>query len=416
MSKTGFAAVNTGAQAGTTGTVRTANELYLANSKSAGRVVSVVLDDNHPRYKELGGPKSIGAVELVDVTAGTADYTTTSQQQLLKVAYPLYPNGTTYPLINEIVYITSLPNKRIQSKTSAVSNFYISIVNLWNHPHHNGIPYVAGGTAPANSKNYIDTSLGSVNKLTDSTGTIKFGEYFKERSNIFPLQPFEGDSIYQGRWGNSIRLTSTAPGKNNWSSTGTQGDAITIIRNGQTDDTAKNGWDFTTEDINTDASSVYLTTTQKIPFQAASTNYFSYKENTPTLPDQYTGKQILINSGRLIFNSSEDHLMLSSAKSINLSSTGGLNIDTGQVIFQTQNIYLGTKSATEPLVLGNALETLLTDMVNILLDISKQSLTAANSGGPIPTLNQKAPGWIKTLTKLKSTSIPLIKSKYNFTA
>jgi len=416
MGKTGFAAVNTGTQAGATGTTAAANELYLANSKSAGRVISVILDETHPRYNELGGPKAIGAVEIIDVSAGTADYSTASQRQLLKVAYPLDLNVNTYPLINEIVYITSLPNKKIQSKTSAVSNFYISVVNLWNHPHHNAIPYVAGGSTPANSKNYIDTSLGSVNKLTDSTGTIKFGEYFKERSNIFPLQPFEGDSIYQGRWGNSIRLTSTAPGKNNWSSEGTQGDAITIIRNGQTDDAIKNGWDFTTENINTDASSIYLTTTQKIPFKAASTNYFSYKENTPTLPDQYSGKQILINSGRLIFNSSEDHLMLSSTKTISLSSNSGLNIDTSQVIFQTQNIYLGTKSATEPLVLGNALETLLTDIVNVLLDISKQSLTAANSGGPIPTLNQKAPGWIKTLAKLKSTSIPLIKSKYNFTA
>jgi len=187
------------------------------------------------------------------------------------------------------------------------------------------------------------------------------------------------------------------------------------LRNGQ-GDTGSVGFLPTEENINQDPSSIYLTTTQKIPFQAASTNYFSYKENTPTLPDLYSGKQILINSGRLIFNSSEDHLMLSSTKTINLNANSGLNIDTSQVIFQTQNIYLGTKSATEPLVLGNALETLLTDIVNVLLDISKQSLTAANSGGPIPTLNQKAPGWIKTLTKLKSTSIPLIKSKYNFTA
>lgn len=412
MTKSGFAAVNTGAQAGVTGTTRAANELYLANSRSAGRVVSVVLDKTHPRYKELGGPKAIGAVEIVDVTAGTADYSTASEKQLLKVAYPLDPNNTTYPLVNEIVYITSLPNKKIQSKTSAVSNFYISVINLWNHPHHNGIPYIAGKTIAANSKNYIDTSLGSVNKLTDSTGTIKFGEYFKERPSIFPLQPFEGDSIYQGRWGSSIRLTSTAPGKNNWSSVGTQGDAITIIRNGQTDDNTKSGWDFTTEDINTDASSVYLTTTQKIPFQVASSNYFSYKENTPTLPDQYTGKQILINSGRLIFNSSEDHLMLSSAKSISLSSIGGLNIDTDQAIFQTQNIYLGSKSATEPLILGDALEAVIKELISIIQDIAVQSAVAANSGGPIPTLNQKAPGWINRLTTIDTA---IFKSKYNFT-
>lgn len=413
MTKTGFASINTGPS---TGTAINNREAYLTDSKSAGRVVSVVLDDTHPRYEELGGAKAVGAVEIVDVTAGAADYSTASEKQLLKVAYPLYPNGTTYPLINEIVYITSLPNKKIQNKTSAVSNFYISVVNLWNHPHHNGIPYLAGRTIPANSKNYIDTTLGSTNKLTDSTGTIKFGEYFKERPNINPLQPFEGDSIYQGRWGNSIRLTGTAPDKNNWSKVGNQGDALIIIRNGQTEDTSKNGWNYTTENINTDASSIYLTTTQKIPLLAASTNYFSYSENTPTLPDEYTGKQVIINSGRIFFNSSEDHLLLSSAKSISLSANSTVNIDATQAIFQTQNIYLGTKSATEPLVLGNALEGVLIDIINILLDISKQSATAANSGGPIATLNQKAPGWIKTLTKLKSTSVPLIKSKYNFTA
>jgi hypothetical protein len=67
-------------------------------------------------------------------------------------------------------------------------------------------------------------------------------------------------------------------------------------------------------------------------------------------------------------------------------------------------------------VLGNALETLLTEIINVLLDISKQSLLAGNTGGPISSLNKNATGWINTLTKLKSTSIPLIKSKYNFTA
>lgn len=413
MSKTGFAAINTRAQVGTTGTAGTVNGMNLANSKSAGRVVSIVLDDTHPRYKELGGPKAIGAVEVVDVTAGTADYSTVAKNQLLKVAYPLYANNSAYPLINEVVFITSLPNQKIQEKTSAVSNFYISVVNLWNHPHHNAIPYVAGTTSPANSKNYIDTSLGSTNRLTSSTGTILFGNYFKERSKIFPLQPFEGDIIHQGRWGNSLRLSGTAPGKNNWSSEGEQGDAIIILRNGQTESPDKNGWDFTEENINTDASSIYLTTTQKIPFQVASSNYFSYKENTPTLPDQYTGKQILINSGRLIFNSSEDHLMLSSAKSISLSSAAGLNIDTSRVTFQTQNIYLGTKSATEPLVLGNTLETLLKDIISVLLDISQQSLIAVNSGGPISSLNKNATGWIKTLNSLNTA---LIKSKYNYTA
>jgi hypothetical protein len=411
MSKFGFGALNDGSNPGTSGTSKTLDALKLASLNSTGRVLSVVMDDTHPRYNELGGSKAIGAVELVEVSGGTADYSTTVKNQNYKVAFPLQPGVKNYPLINEIVYLVSQPTKKLQQRTSAVSLYYISVVNLWNHPHHNAIPYSAGSNTPANSKNYQDTVLGSTNKLTDSSGEIKFGNYFIERPNIYPLQPFEGDIIYEGRWGNSIRLTGTAPKRNPWSSEGTQGDAITIIRNGQTDNASKNGWDFTTEDINTDASSIYLTTTQKIPL-VSNTNYFSYKSNPPTKPDEYTGKQIIINSGRLVLNTTEDHLMLSSAQSISLSSTKTVNIDASEMTIQTEKIYLGSKSATEPLLLGDTTAELLKEMIAILKDLVTASQTASNSGGPIPSLNQKAPGLLKRILALNPD---LIKSNSNFT-
>jgi hypothetical protein len=369
------------------------------------------MDDTHPRYKELGGSKAIGAVELVDVSGGTADYSSTTKNQNYRVAFPLQPGLKNYPLVNEIVYLVSQPTKKLQERTTAISLYYISVVNLWNHPHHNAIPYSAGSSTPANSKNYQDTALGSVNKLTDSSGEIKFGDYFLERSNIYPLQPFEGDLIYEGRWGNSIRFTGTAPNRNPWSTVGTQGDAITIIRNGQTETPNKNGWDFTVEDVNTDASSIYLTTTQKIPL-VANTNYFSYKTDAPTLPEEYTGKQVILNSGRLVFNTTEDHLMLSSAKSISLSSAGTVNIDASEMTIQTEKIYLGSKSATEPLLLGDTTVELLKEIISVLKDLIIASQTASNSGGPIPSLNQKAPGLLKRILSLNPD---LLKSNSNFT-
>lgn len=411
MAKFGFGAINDGSSIGATGISKTLDALKLASLNSTGRVISVVMDDTHPRYKELGGSKAIGAVELVEVSGGTADYSSTTKNQNYRVAFPLQPGIKNYPLINEIVYLVSQPTKKLQERTTAVSLYYISVVNLWNHPHHNAIPYSAGSSTPANSKNYQDTALGSVNKLTDSSGEIKFGEYFKERANIYPLQPFEGDLIYEGRWGNSIRLTGTAPKKNPWSSEGTQGDAITIIRNGQTETPNKNGWDFTVEDINTDASSIYLTTTQKIPL-VTNTNYFSYKTDAPTLPNEYTGKQIILNSGRLVFNTTEDHLMLSSAKSISLSSTGTINIDASEMTIQTEKIYLGSKSATEPLLLGDTTVELLKEMISIIKDLLIASQSASNSGGPIPSLNQKAPGLLKRILTLNPD---LLKSNSNFT-
>ena len=411
MGKFGFGAINDGSSAGASGNSKTLDALKLASLNSTGRVISVVMDDTHPRYKELGGSKAIGAVELVDVSGGTADYSSTTKNQNYRVAFPLQPGLKNYPLINEIVYLVSQPTKKLQERTTAISLYYISVVNLWNHPHHNAIPYSAGSSTPANSKNYQDTALGSVNKLTDSSGEIKFGDYFLERSNIYPLQPFEGDLIYEGRWGNSIRLTGTAPNRNPWSTVGTQGDAITIIRNGQTETPNKNGWDFTVEDVNTDASSIYLTTTQKIPL-VANTNYFSYKTDAPTLPEEYTGKQIILNSGRLVFNTTEDHLMLSSAKSISLSSAGTVNVDASEMTIQTEKIYLGSKSATEPLLLGDTTVELLKEIISVLKDLIIASQTASNSGGPIPSLNQKAPGLLKRILSLNPD---LLKSNSNFT-
>lgn len=411
MAKFGFGAINDGSSVGATGNSKTLDSLKLANLNSTGRVISVVMDDTHPRYKELGGAKAIGAVELVDVSGGTADYSTTTKNQNYKVAFPLQPGVKSYPLINEIVYLVSQPTKKLQQRTSAVSLYYISVVNLWNHPHHNAIPYSAGSSAPANSKNYQDSALGSTNKLTDSSGEIKFGEYFKERPNIYPLQPFEGDVIYEGRWGNSIRLSGTAPSRNPWSTVGSQGDAILILRNGQTDSTTKNGWDFAVEDINTDASSIYLTTSQKVPL-TANTNYFSYQSDTPIIPEEYTGKQIILNSGRLVFNTTEDHLLLSSAKSINLSSAGTVNIDASEMTIQTSKIYLGSKSASEPLLLGDTTAELLKEIIAILKDLIIASSTAANGGGPIESFLQKTPNLLKRVLSLNTE---LIKSNSNFT-
>ena len=152
------------------------------------------------------------------------------------------------------------------------------------------------------------SQLGNHRRVTDQSTEINLGNTFIERSNIHPLLPFEGDTIYEGRWGNSIRIGSTIKLKppvnsslNNWSSVGTSGDPIMILRNGQGIQTDQ-GWIPTTEDINNDESSIYLASTQKIPLKASSTNYTSYTNYIPQKPDQYAGKQIMVNSGRLVFN------------------------------------------------------------------------------------------------------------------
>ena len=412
MSKFGFAAINDGSKATLSGNSQVLDSLRLSKLVATGRVLSVVLDESHPRYKELGGPKAIGAVEIIDVAGGSADYSTTNQNQNYTVAYPLFPGTKNYPLINEVIYLISQPSKKIQDKTTAFSLYYISVVNLWNHPHHNAIPYSAGSSTPQNSKNYQDTTAGSTNKLTDSSGTIKFGEYFKERQDINPLKPFEGDYIIEGRFSNTIRLGSTG-GTSPWSSVGEQGSPIMILRNGQ-GETYPNAWQLITEDIDNDASSIYLTSNQKINLTPSSTNsYLSYGNSKPEQANTFTGNQIIISSGRLFFNSQNDHILLSSAKSINLNARSSINFDTTEdVIIQAGKIKLGSQLATEPVLLGDTAVTQLQEMLNIIKDLLLAASTAANGGGPVATLNSKA---VELLTRANLIDLNQLKSTRTFT-
>ena len=284
------------------------NNTVRGNNLIFGRVKSIILDETHPRYEELGGWNALGIIEFETVA------TPTTNIQVLPTAKPLDSTFKSFPLINEIVYILALPDTSIGEFASTKTNYYINTIGIWNHPHHNAFPQNSNILPPSQQKDYVQTQLGSVRRVTDQSTEIFLGRTFVERGNIHPLLPFEGDKIVEGRWGNSIRLGSTVKNApNTWSSTGTNGDPITIIRNGQGNQTDE-GWIPTVEDVNNDDSSVYFTSTQNIPLEVSSTSYSSYSSNPPTKPNEYAGKQLIFNSGRLVFNSTEDHVLLSSKK------------------------------------------------------------------------------------------------------
>ena len=351
----------------------------------AVRVLSIVLDTTHPRFQELGGWNGLGIIEYEDINNPLPSPS-------LPTARPLAGNFKNLPLINEIVYVSGFPNTNIDTISSNVTDYYIDIVSLWNHPHHNAYPTSPNALPPTQQKDYIETTGGNVRRVTDQSTEIYLGKTFIERSNIHPLLPFEGDILYEGRWGNSIRIGSTVKNtSNNWSSVGTNGDPIMILRNGQGIQTAE-GWVPTVEDINNDDSSAYFTSTQKIPLNASSTSYFSYKSNPPQAPDQYAEKQIIINSGRLVFNSTLDHILLSSKKSINLNAVENVNIDSPNTTIQSEKVYLGSKNATESVLLGNStISTLnnLIDNLNSFLQICS-TVVATAPGTPIVPLNLAA--------------------------
>jgi len=338
-----------------------------------GRVTDIILNGNYPDIEKYGGLNGIGTI-FFELNKFISDKNA--------IAKPFYPQISAYPLVNELVLIFKLPNNNIGKNLSEESYYYINMISLWNHPHHNAYPNpITSDDLPSyQQKDYKQTEAGSVRRVTDGSTDINFNSVinpsqatFQERSNIHPLLPFAGDTIYQGRWGNSIRFGSTAKptnssALNNWSSTGENGDPITIIRNGQPTDTSPQGWVPITEKINNDLSSIYQTSTQKIPINVASENYYSYK-TPPELPSQYTKPQVIINSDRLVFNAKTDSILLSAEKSVGLSSNNSLNFNTKNYIVDAGNIKLGSKNATEPLVKGETLYKNLTQMVNALITL-----------------------------------------------
>ena len=365
------------------------NSNFSAENIFTGRVRYCMLDDKtYPNvFKNFGEWSSIGGIFFSKINAPNPnkDFSTDN------FAKPLFPNNKTFPLINEIVYIIALPNSNIQSNVGSLDYYYFQPVNIWNSTHHNAIPDPINNSSlpPSQQQDYQQTSGGTVRRVTDGGTEIDLGKTFKEKINIKNIQPFEGDIINEGRWGQSFRFGSTVNNSaipNPWSRTGNNGDPLIILRTGQYSD-GKDPWIPQVEDINKDISPIYATSTQNIPIQVSSKNYNSYN-NAPTSPDKFAGEQIILNSGRLLFNTKTDSILFSSKKTINLNSVEGVNVDSPRFVVNSKNIFLGDKNATEPVILGN---TFLNDLRQLLTQLITLS-TALQS--PIGTPGPSAPNLI----------------------
>ena len=397
MAKYGFAALNQNLNPSLSNNFGVLNAVNQLGINKAVRVLSIVLDDTHPRFKELGEWNGLGIIEYEDVDNPLPSNTPST-------ARPLYSNNKKYPLVNEIVYIIPQPDTDIFEFSTSTTDYYLDVISLWNSNHHNAYPTTPNVLPPSQQKDYVQTQAGNIRRVTDQSTEIFLGKTFVERSNIHPILPFEGDIITEGRWGNSIRIGSTVKNTpNNWSTVGTNGDPILIIRNGQGKQTEE-GWIPTVEDINNDDSSAYFTSTQKVPLKASSTIYDSY-QTQPTSPEQYAGKQVILNSGRLVFNTTQDHLLLSSAQTIGFNAVQGFNFDTkSNFVVNASSVKLGGKTATEPLLKGDSTIAILTDLIDELykLTIALQSVTP--SGGPLvlPAATQLAPKLLQIKTQLNN--------------
>ena len=381
------------------------------------RVVDIILNDNHPRFEELGGWSSIGTIFYLDIEVSNTNINNSL------IAKPLLPNLKNYPLVNEFILLFKLPNNKIFfNESNDTSYFYLNPISIWNNPHINSYPNVelSSTTQPSEKKSYQAIEEGQTRKSSNEEVNYSYnsplvGGTFIERSNIHPLLAFAGDVITEGRWGNSVRLGSTAKTDsilygNNWSSTGEDGNPITIIRNGQPTDANEEGYLPIVEDINKDLSSIYLTSNQTIPLETTITNNPTISNNQPQSIGSYGGSQVMLNSDRLVFNTKVDSIILNSQSTISLTSinTTGIYSQEGDVVLQSQknNIRLGDADANQSVILG---DVFLDDFEKLLIKL--QAMTQTLSIEPKLYLSGGTAGSAKTQISFMLNGIKNYKSK-----
>jgi len=152
----------------------------------------------------------------------------------------------------------------------------------------------------------------------------------------------------------------------------------------------------------------------------------AYKPDNPHI---YQGKQVIINSDRLLFNAKTDSILLFSDKAIGFSTNGSIHFDTSNgdknnFIVNAPNIYLGLDYnddlPKEPAVKGDTLDEFLNemlDLINNLWDATLYEVSYTESGvftGPNPSnigVEKRIERQIKELRKqiefIKSENVKL---------
>ncbi len=403
------------------------------------RVSDISLNSNSQLFSSTGGWSGIGTINFVKMKSSTS---TEIQQNTLSLATPLFPNIKNYPLVNEIVIILKGPNNNSPDTSPTNKYFYVSAASLWNSQHINAYPSditSPNNISPSLNKSYDSIEGGNSARTTTKEQSIDLngnsGGTFVEKGNIQPILPFAGDNIFEGRFGNSIRLGNTSKSggdiQNNWSKGNNtkNGDPITILKNGQPENNSP-GYLPIVENINTDPTSIYLTSTQNIPIDisvsskkeglGATIPYSNIISPVPKSPKSYNGPQVILNSGRLLFNTHTDSILFSSQKSIVLTSIEDLGVQSQvgnvNIVSNKGIVSLGKQNASEAVILGDLFikdfVAVLNNLINLCAALGNEpSISGASSlatllsqpDGSLETIKNRAEAGVHKSNKVKAS-------------
>lgn len=334
------------------------------------------------------------------------------------IAYPLNQNIKAVPLIGEVV-IFSEYRLTITGDTES-RNFYES-ASWFNSPHSNDLPdtlsYILKKWKTTGNTGNINPLSNLYSKISGVPQEIKLndtGAYFKKDIEKYgkKLISFEGDILFEGRVGQSIRFGSSIPKKVSFDNK-IFGE---LIKNS---DISTKGWMFSKNEIDGKAPLIIISSGKKntssegllleniqndpatilmceggpngieFPFLLSA---ISAKPLFKTIPDKFNDSMILLNSERLIFNSYKEDIIISSKKEVLILSDGNFNLNSKKGKFKidvpdnislsgkTVSLGAGAETGGSPVAKYDPLFVLLKRLVNAIVE-----LKYTPNGIPIPS-------------------------------
>jgi hypothetical protein len=389
-----------------------------SGKKKLAYVYDVILDETNEYSKNRQTFSSTnGAIRFK-----TSDSTLKPEQ--LPIAYPSDKVYKSIPIRNELVEVYEV-----------TTGYYVY------RRMGKGINPSQSGNETAISLNFIPEP-GERSNVTDYqnveatgiTGTSQneskkfdgYGKYYQPQNNLHNLKLYEGDTLIESRFGQSIRFSGFNNSENVFSPT-------TIIRNGESPINRKvAATNSVDEDINRDGSSIVMSSEKyQLPFQPGTvddkgkSDFLTKPDSFEDFPTKLIGDNILINSGRIILSAKNAEMIFYSKKNYGFISDGAMSIDNKlgidvsvgdniniltndkDIVMYTGNgsIFLGSKDL-EPLVKGQQLVDILSELIDT---ITLQTFLTPSGPTAVGPTNLPDFGAIKSklnniLSKLNQTS------------
>jgi hypothetical protein len=292
----------------------------VANSSYEGIVVDVITDHMHWQHSDDG--YNVGSIKVRILSTDNS-----LDEELLNWADPVDSTIQEMPLVGELALLNKIMG----------DYFYSRKVNMTHKLSENGMLNLNSQLSNryANSKSQIAKASVEISEM----GNHQFGQYFRPDSRVRPLKHFEGDVLFQGRMGNSIRFGSSQLDPSSKSLA-----PNIILRTGQAKDiefkncSTDKVFGLIVEDINNDASSIWMTSDQVTPFDPITRSAGSFYRSIKNPTQKFDGAQLILNSDRIVLAAKNTHVMLFANEEIYLNSFKNTSIDTDSNILLSANI------------------------------------------------------------------------------